>query len=189
MSEKLNYYLSRTVEHIHRVQNNMMKLCRDHRETLGLSDEDVRICMHNVMKHDQSKFSPEQFQPYIELTEYYRQRKALKNKDYDYQLGVRELVDKAVEHHYQNENHHPERIKGLCAKWGIHEAVETACDLQAMAQEFDEGTCRKYWEEKWKPTHANSFYDDYNWYHVEAWMNLAITCFEQDLNFQVQESK
>ena len=46
--------------------------------------ETCRQLMFNVMKHDQSKFGDIQFEPYVELTEYYHQRKALKNKNCEY---------------------------------------------------------------------------------------------------------
>jgi hypothetical protein len=142
--------------------------------------------MYEVLKHDRSKFSPEQFEPYIELTEYYRRRRD--GEDYDYPAGVRAIVDKAVTDHYCRENHHPEKFEGDLGKYSKLQAFETACDLQAMAQEFNEGTCRKYYEDVWKPRSAKYFYDDYNWECVKGWMNQAIECFEENEAAKLAES-
>lgn len=181
---KLNYYFKRTVEHIHRVQKNMLLVVTEFSERLELSKEDCRELMYNVFKHDRSKFSKEQFEPYIELTEYFHQRKGLGNKDYDYPEGMREKVDAAVDNHYRVENHHPERFINPEGGnlWGYYskaEAIETVCDLQAMAQEFNEGTCRKFFEKVWKPKHAKHIPDDWNWECTKSWMDQTIKCFEQ----------
>lgn len=50
-----------------------------------------------------------------------------------------------------------------------------------MAQEFKEGSCRKFWEEVWKPKQRGRFYDDFNYWSTLAWMDSAIRCFEADL--------
>ncbi len=187
-SEKYKRYITRTVEHIHRVQNNMVKVVTDFRDELELSDEDCQILMHNVMKHDRSKFSPKQFEPYIELTEYYHQRKKLGNKDYEYPSEhVKYCVDQAVQDHYHQENHHPERVKGTQIEYTQDEAIETVCDLMAMAQEFGEGTCRKYYEEIWSPKHKDSFRDDTNAMDVLNVMDIIINCFEQDYKKEHQK--
>lgn len=179
MNNKLNRYFTRTVQHIHRVQNNMVTIVTEFRENLGLPDEVCRQLMHNVMNHDRSKFSNFQFIPYVELTEYYHQRKVLGNKDYQYPTKeMEEWVDKAVVNHYHTENHHPEKFAGIIGKWDFYEAVECVCDLQAMAQEFNEGTCRKYFEEIWKPKQSKNFSDDFNWIEVTTWMDAVIKCFE-----------
>lgn len=178
---KFDRYITRTVEHIHRVQNNMVTIITKYRGRLGLTEEQCRECMHNVMKHDRSKFSTEQFHSYIELTEYYHQRKKLFNKDYQYPSGVEQKVDKAVENHYDAENHHPERFKDCCGKFDICETIETVCDLQAMAQEFREGSCRGYWEKIWIKKHYKFFHDDWNWECVRVWMDETIQCFEEDI--------
>ena len=183
---KANYYFKRTVEHIHKVQNNALILVTKYADKLQLTKEDCRGLMWNVFKHDQSKFSIEQFEPYIELTEFYFQRKTMGCKDYKYPKGVETQVDKAVDNHYRTENHHPERFinpKGglLWGKYSQLESIETVCDLQAMAQEFNEGSCLKFWEEKWLPKHMHLIPCDWNWEEVQVWMKQAINCFEQEI--------
>ncbi len=177
--DKVTRYFKRTVEHIHRVQKNMVLVVTDFRDYLGLSDEECRELIYSVMNHDRSKFSLEQFAPYVELTEFYHQRKTLGNSEYDYPSeSIKEAVEAAWKHHYTVENHHPDKFAGNIGKWSKLEAIECVCDLQAMAQEFDEGTCRKFFEEIWKKKHSKNFYDDFNWAEVQGWMNSAIQCFE-----------
>jgi hypothetical protein len=174
---KLERYFKRTIEHIHRVQNNMLLLVTGYAERLDLSPEECREAIHSVLNHDRSKFSPEQFVGYVELTDYYFRRNN-GEPDYDYPEAVKPIVDGAWQNHYKVENHHPERFKGTIGKYGRLEAYETACDLQAMAQEFNEGSARKYFETNWKPRMAQYFYDDFNWVEVTQWMSDAIECFE-----------
>lgn len=177
MNDKLNRYFNRTIEHIHRVHKNMLLLVTEYSSEMELSEDQSRQAMENILRHDVSKFSVVQFRPYVELTEFYHQRRVL-NETYEYPPGVKAEVDKAVQHHYENENHHPERFGNGIGKYDKLEAIETACDLQAMAQEFNEGSCRKYFEKVWKPKQSKYFYDDFNWVEVTHWMNVAITCFE-----------
>lgn len=182
MSDKYNRYINRTVSHIHRVQKNMAKVVTEFKEELGLSQQQCRILMYNVMKHDRSKFSESQFEPYIELTEYYHQKKVLGNREYDYfNKDIKKLVDEAVQDHYCQENHHPERLKinGPSDQYSFYQAIETVCDLQAMSQEFNEGTCRKFFEEVWKKKQCKNFYDDYNWFSTIEVMDSVICCFEK----------
>lgn len=185
--KKSDRFFLRTVEHIHRVQNNMLYLVTQHKdfeffetgEWFKLDDETCRRLMWNVMKHDQSKFSKKQCAPYIELTEYYHQRKKLGNKDYDYQYSeIREWVDAAVSDHYHVEKHHPERNKGLAKKMPFEELMEIVCDLQAMAQEFNEGSCRKYFEDIWCKKQSKNFYDDCDWEVSKEFMREVIKRFE-----------
>lgn len=135
--------------------------------------------MFNVMKHDQSKFNEVQFLPYVELTEYYHQRKNLKNKEYEYPSPlIKTAVDAAVLDHYNQENHHVEKgdFKSKL------EVIEIVCDLQAMAQEFDEGTCRGYFENIWKKKYQQKIICDYEYFSLVDTMNLVIKCFEKDTN-------
>lgn len=174
--DKLNRYFTRTVEHIHRVQKNMITVVTKFRDRLNLSDEDCRVLVHEVMKHDRSKFSTIQFAPYVELTEYYHQRKALGNKDYEYPSSeIKDLVDMAVNNHYVEENHHIEKGDSK----SFHHIIEIVCDLQAMAQEFNEGTCRGYFENVWKKKYMKEIIDDFEYFSLVDTMDRVIKCFEE----------
>lgn len=175
-------YLTRTMKHIHRVQKCMIYLLVNHRDTLGLNRDEVRQCMENVAQHDKSKFSVTQFEPYVELTEYYHQRKVLKNDSYEYPEGMKERVDKAVDDHYYSENHHPERIHhDISFNFSMLEGIETVCDLQAMAQEFNEGSCRKFFEEVWIMKHKNAFESVEHFTLAIEYMDKVIKCFEEGI--------
>lgn len=195
-NEKLDRYIIRTMEHIHRVHKNMVSVVTKHRQTLRLTNEDCRKLMENVLNHDRSKFSNAQFEPYIELTEYYRQRKVLGNTEYDYPTQeIKEKVKFAIHHHYMSENHHPERLvieenliddeqmnAAFAFEMTPYEIIEVCCDLQAMAQEFNEGSCRKYWSNVWWPEHSVTFGDDAD--KVRDLMHTVITCFEREIHEQ-----
>ena len=178
--DKYNHYMKRTMEHIHRVHNNMLKIVTDFREDLELSDEDCRKLMYQVLNHDRSKFNEVQFGPYIELTEYYYQRKNLKNSEYEYPTAdIKGAVEEAIQDHYAQENHHPE---GRCNGFSHLECLEIICDLQAMAQEFNEGTCENYFENVWRLDHIKTFQpDDWEYVTSMAYMRRAIACFKREL--------
>jgi len=179
MNEKEKRYFTRTFEHINRVQQNMLHLITTWDKVLDLDLEDCRILAHNVRKHDQSKFSDEQFLPYIELTEYYHQKKTSTNKEYKYPEGVQPLVAIAVQDHYEKENHHAERVGGNIAEFTRHEAIEVVCDLQAMAQEFGEGDCSKFFEEAWVPKYKETSNPTGEYYKRRVtFMRKVIECFK-----------
>ena len=181
-NEKLNRYFKRTMEHIHRVHNNMVYLVTECADTLKLNQEDCRQCIWNVINHDRSKFNETQFLPYIELTEYYHQRKTLRNKKYEYPTEeIKKAVDEAVQDHYARENHHPEKYKNNNHSFTKLECIEIICDLQAMAQEFKEGSCRKFFEEIWRPKHTNFQTDDCIYWESLALMRIVIKCFERNI--------
>jgi hypothetical protein len=177
---KTIFFIERTIEHIHRVHKNMVLLVTKYPAFLFLSGEDIRQLMGQILRHDKSKFSDIQYLPYVELTEFYRQRKNLNNKEYQYPSAeIEEQVNNAIEHHYFKENHHIENQNFV---WGKFEALECACDLQAMAQEFNEGTARKYFEEKWMPK-AKLLFGPFSekFAEISFWISQAIRCFEMEL--------
>jgi hypothetical protein len=159
----------------------MALLCTKYAEQLGLNDEDIRILMFTVLRHDRSKFSYDQFYPYIELTEYFRQKKTLGNKEHRYESKAQEeMVNEAIQEHYRQENHHPEKLsleEFGPSRWTITEALECACDLQAMAQEFKEGTFKHFFENVWIKKQGEHFTFK-NFKEVTDWMKQALLCFE-----------
>lgn len=176
-TEKVRRYYERTLAHIHRVQNNMFTLLVNYRIDLGLTDEDCRRLAEQVLLHDRSKFNEIQYKPYIELTEYYHQRKALGNKDYEYPSEeMKAKVNEAVENHYACENHHVERYGKNVACLSDGELIEVVCDLQAMAQEFNEGSCRGFFENVWAPK-----YELKKDSRIYGLMDHIIRCFEHEM--------
>ena len=174
MNTKEIYYFERTLKHIHRVQQNMCTLITKYHKDLNLRPGDGRLLMWNVMNHDRSKFSRKQFGPYIELSEYYRIKKG-ENPEHTYpSKEIEKAVEEAVIDHYEQENHHAESNAYNADYMSCFDLIEVCCDLQAMAQEFNEGSCRKFWKEKWLPKY-NASKDSV------AIMDRVITCFEKEL--------
>ena len=167
-------YFERTIEHIHRVQKNMFTLILKYHNELNLRSGDCRVLAHNVLNHDRSKFSRKQFGPYIELNDYYRIKKSV-NPTYTYPSEeIKKAVDIAVLDHYEQENHHAESNAYNADYMSCFDLIEVCCDLQAMAQEFNEGSCRAFWQNKWLPKY--NIGDDSN-----ALMNRVIECFEKEI--------
>lgn len=170
-------YYDRTLEHIHRVQKNAVYIVNNYAGMFDLSPEDCRKFIYQVMLHDRSKFGEVQFKPYVHLTDYYYRKKF--NKDHKYPSPEIEVeVAAAVLDHYDVENHHPEKFRNGIGKWDKFQALECACDLQAMADEFNEGTFEKYFTQVWKPKQMQHFYDDYNWFEVLGYLDMALLCFK-----------
>lgn len=165
-NEKERFFFRRTIEHIHRVQLNALTLI-EYPDRFKLTLEDCRRFAENVLLHDRSKFCEAQFLPYLEFT----WNKKIDPKG-DYSLGD------AWKDHYTKENHHPEKYRGKLNSFDLLETLEMACDMQAMAQEFGEGSCRKYFENVWKKHHLNDWHDDFDWEKVTVTIDGAITIFE-----------
>jgi hypothetical protein len=170
-NKKLNYYFERTLKHIHQVQINALYLIANCRSSLNMTDNEWLELAYNVAHHDRSKFSTEQFEPYVEFSW------AMKNKEKLTQVQ-QEKFSEAWKHHYETENHHPERLKGHALKMSKVELVEVVCDLQAMADEFGEGSCMGYFITKWIPRQSENFYDDYDWEQTKIFMGDVICCLQ-----------
>lgn len=169
--DKCRHFFTRTMQHIDRVRQHALYLVCDHARELSLDLDDCRQLLFNVCRHDATKFSPEQFDAYVNFTWSRLSQTAQSDQD-------KEAFMKAWKHHYTYETHHPERLKGIAIKMAKHDLVEIVCDLQAMADELGEGSCRKYFEETWINQHSQNFYDDYDWDQVKGYMSLVITCLE-----------
>lgn len=89
--------------------------------------------LFNIFKHDESKFENEELIPYAYLTEFYR----CKNNGipFEYPHGMKQLVDRAVIHHYSTNPHHPQYHKNL-SSMNVVNIAEMLCDICAMSEEF-----------------------------------------------------
>ena len=174
-------YLERTVEHIHRVHNRGVQLAK-----YKIFPKNVQKFMYQLMKHDRSKFSVNQYEAYKRFS--FCMKKCIKLTEEE-----QSAFDLAWQDHYNAENHHPEK-ENVVYLTGL-EPFETACDLQAMADEFGEGSARKYFENVWKPKMKKHFlYDDRedppgNYIPYEKYCEMiseAITIFE-NIGFDDEE--
>ena len=162
----MNKYAIRTLKHINRVQKWGLLLIERFPGRIILPKNLELDLISNLTRHDQTKFSIEQFEPYAIYF------------GADVKEGVIDANFKeAWKDHYTKENHHP---KGFRHKRHYDPVIdiEIACDLQAMAEEFGEGSCRKYYETKWKKENCQYFSDDYEWASTCAMIEKCIDCFE-----------
>ena len=126
-------YMERTLRHIRRVQDYMLYLLKNHAEDLELDEDAQMQLLQNAMKHDLSKWRTVQFKPYCDK--------------YERKLDNPEEFERAWWDHYTAEDHHYQGGGWI----GRLEAIETCCDIQAMADEFGEGSCFGYYDTKWRP--------------------------------------
>ncbi len=160
----LKYY-KRTLNHIRRVQDRGLLLM----EELGLSSAERDAFLKNLLKHDASKFNRNQKFAY----------RAFFHPDVEKNVIITEEFEKAWKRHYTTENHHPIGFKnGLLTSKLV--AYEIACDLQAMADEFEEGSCRGYYESKWKEENKKYLRDSYEWQELTRHIEKAIVVFEKE---------
>ena len=64
-------------------------------------------------------------------------------------------------------------------RYDVYETIETFCDIQAMADEFNEGSCRGFYEKVWKKKYVKYFSDDYNWFSTTIYMENLIFLYER----------
>jgi len=139
ITDEMNkYYFERTDKHIRNVCEVFLKI---------IGDVDIDITDHNelyfnIANHDSNKFSEEEREPYTIFTWKMKNKEKLTPEE-------QENFNKAWKHHYMNETHHPERHQGN-GVFSKVECIEIFCDLQAMSIEFNEGSCRKFFETKWQ---------------------------------------
>lgn len=97
-------------------------------------------------QHDVSKYSPEEFLPYVWRLERIRRRR--KGVPFTYPDGVEPFVDAAVAHHFASNRHHVEFHDDPNDMTEI-DLIEMICDWTTMSQLFNEngGSCRG-WADK-----------------------------------------
>lgn len=137
-AEMIEFYESRTREHIARVASNLALLAEvtDHGDEL----------IERAKVHDASKFGPEEYLPYVWLTEHHRCRQS--GVDFEYPEGVEDEVKRAIDHHLTTNRHHPQFHADPNDMTEV-DLIEMVCDWTAMAQEFGEdGGSAKRWADR-----------------------------------------
>ena len=177
MKHRINY-CKRTLKHIHKVHFNMLHIIEYGENLLKRFNVDSRSLMYQVMKHDRSKFNDVQFFAYADYFNGTQPPSDTTKKEF--QL--------ACENHKHNENHHFEGQRYMRPE----NIIEMVCDWQAMAQEFGEGTCEKYYNEKWTKQYldyykvagfsqgyAGNYTDDYEYSMMETIISECIAIFKK----------
>ncbi len=136
--EMIEFYERRTKEHIALVASNLMLLAKatDFGEEL----------LQRAKVHDASKFGPEEYLPYVWLTEFHRCRRS--GELFEYPLGIEEQVKLAIHHHLTSNRHHYQFHSDPNDMTEV-DLIEMVCDWTAMSQEFgqDSGSARG-WADK-----------------------------------------
>ena len=143
---KNDEYKAYIIEHIKLVKVAFTLLESDFRLILG--DTLFYILQYNIEEHDKSKFSTEEFESYIQW--FYPNPGEKTNK---------EMFDKAWEHHYKVNDHHPEHwVKnGIAYPMSALARAEMFCDWLAMSIKFNTVPSDWYWKhEKNEPFNFNS---------------------------------
>jgi hypothetical protein len=143
-SDMKDFFEKRTSEHVNRVIRNMQKVAIN-------SPLQTEILERSKL-HDQSKWSKDEKNAYIWLTERYR----CKNENIPFAYPSKEAedaIDKVVEIHYKNNRHHPECHNHINDMTDI-DIIEMVCDWTAMSQEYGEKSARDWANKnvgnKWK---------------------------------------
>lgn len=131
------FYIERTSQHIKNVCETFLEII----EHTDIEFSEYNEMYYNIVNHDDTKWSDEQKDPYTIFTWKMKNKEKLTNEE-------QENFNKAWKHHYMNETHHPERHQGN-GLFNKLECIEIFCDLQAMSIEFNEGSCRNFFETKW----------------------------------------
>lgn len=182
MDKKTKFYLKRTLEHIHRVQTNMFALLRSDkaRGELRINEVLVQQLAHDVMDHDTTKFQNRQYQAYIDFSWAMHVREN-KTDRADLTKAQKAAFDAAWLDHQDEESHH---CGGRYFMADNASAIEVACDLQAMSQEFGEASARGYFENAWMASNYKHFADDKpgrtrsDWPEFCATISKCITLFD-----------
>lgn len=127
--EMIDFYEKRTKGHIDRVKKNLKKYMGAMKTGYNISELSKRVSIH-----DKSKYSDEEYIPYIWLT--WQKKEEKEGRQFDVHIDVKKIVDKAWEHHKSTNSHHPE-YHSNSKNIGNEDIIEMVCDWAAMSQEFN----------------------------------------------------
>jgi hypothetical protein len=133
-SDQVIFFYNRTVSHIKRVSDNLLVL-KPYALSLGIPEDDFES---RRIFHDKSKFSEDEFIPYVWLTESKKQDSTFSLTD-----SMQSLINNAIKHHYENNRHHPEHFSNANEMSSL-DLIEMVCDWTAIAQEIGNGDARQW---------------------------------------------
>lgn len=133
-AKQIAFFKQRQRMHEAFVRRNALRIARKFK---GVS----RQLLSAAQKHDASKWTRNEYIPYIWLT-------SNKQLGYSYpSAGLERLVDKAWQHHYMSNPHHPEhwqtRYHSL-ERMPSYEVAHMVADWAAMSQELH-NSLRQWW--------------------------------------------
>lgn len=144
MKQKYDEYLT---SHISNVQKGFKYLCDKHIVELDLIKATFPKIEEQIRNHDQSKYSKEEYDPYVE---YFYGEKDEKGEVYP---DVQDRFDEAWNHHQKRNPHH----------WQYWLLREDDGDFKCIHMDYNyiiEMVC-DWWAFSWK---QNNLYEIFNWY-------------------------
>jgi phosphoribosyl-AMP cyclohydrolase len=130
INEMVEFCIKRTKAHIHRVSSHMDILSHHYPEK-----EEIKI---RGLNHDKSKWSEEEFLPYVWET--HKNRCLAQGIPFQYPEGVEQLIHKAKQHHISRNRHHLE-YHGSSDEITNIDIIEIVCDWTAVAEELNKDGC------------------------------------------------
>lgn len=118
--------ISETLEHIHKVQEYMMKCSGE--------------INYRALVHDASKIQQPELAMFTELTP------KLANMTYgsdEYEECRKQMQETALKHHYENNSHHPEHYENGIAGMNLFDLIEMMCDWKAATLRHKDGDIAK----------------------------------------------
>lgn len=161
--EMAEFSYDRIVKHRKIVMENINTLLgqNDLKNTLALSEQQFNEFKNKLIergeKHDLSKFSDPEKIAYIYINWKHHSEKTL-NIDYPCPVTIKQKVNEAIQHHFQNNSHHSdffcykpdntrennkEKIKALLKNMNDLDLLEMVADWMAVSQEY-QTSCTDY---------------------------------------------
>lgn len=122
---KLYNYYQETTGHINKVKYYVEMFCK--------------ACKINVFEHDKTKLE-EPERKIFEKVSHNLKKLTYGSKEYFDQLND---IQEALDHHYANNNHHPEHFENGIKGMSLINLVEMLCDWKAASERYDDGDILK----------------------------------------------
>lgn len=172
-----------TLEHVRRVQDNLIRVCEliqsddqefmdvlyilqpDHEYTYSRDFLIVNL-LQRALVHDLSKFSPDEWSAFAEAN-YGDQLSKFEYGSPEYMEQLKTILGPALENHYRENDHHPEHYRGKWQeKMTLAAVIEMLCDWEAATHRHETGDI-------WKSVEKNAErfgYDEdtikyFNWFY------------------------
>jgi hypothetical protein len=103
----------------------------DHKRRVGLYLQKVANALfQRAVVHDNSKFSPEEYEPYEEA---FPELQKYAYGTEEFKAALRKIKP-AINHHYENNSHHPEYFEAGISQMNLLDVVEMVCDWIAASE-------------------------------------------------------
>lgn len=146
--EMIENFHERTNFHIGLVAKNINHLIEHYKNVNQKWSSDlINELLYRSKTHDASKFKDPEYYPYVWNTENHRCKNL--GIDFEYPIGIKELVSQATKHHVLTNSHHPEYHQNDSSIiMPIVDVLEMVCDWTAMSEELGQGSSARNWADK-----------------------------------------